>query len=273
MTIPAMTSPAEQACFHKLAREQAPYGAVVELGAWLGACTAAIASGIKLSGVPNVVHSYDRFKWNARSHGLKAGFQVDNLFNAYRENIAPLAAYVRPHKGEISEAQWNGGPISLLVCDAPKRFGIVQHALSEFGVWLRPHSVMAWQDFCFPPAYAIAACLYRLREHLSYREFQPLCTVVFDVKSAWHRDDVALAKLEGGWSVPELAQAVDYWNGVLPQRAYAGVACGLAMFMSDLGYAEAGKALVRQSDPAPLQRIRQTHPRLRLRYEELFRGL
>jgi predicted O-methyltransferase YrrM len=48
--IPAMTTDAERECYYRLAKEAAGKGAIVELGAWMGASTAYIAAGIRDSG-------------------------------------------------------------------------------------------------------------------------------------------------------------------------------------------------------------------------------
>ena len=60
--IPAMTTDAERECYYRLAKDAAGKGAVVELGAWMGASTAYIAAGIRDSGVPVKVHVYDKFQ-------------------------------------------------------------------------------------------------------------------------------------------------------------------------------------------------------------------
>ena len=43
--IPAMTTEEERMLYYRLAKEGAPLGAVVEMGAWLGASSAFIAAG------------------------------------------------------------------------------------------------------------------------------------------------------------------------------------------------------------------------------------
>lgn len=267
MTIPAMTSDAEREIFRRLAREQAAKGAIVELGAWLGAGTVAIAAGIRDAGVRNVVHSYDRFRWNPRQHPAKAGFNVRDLFAAYRENLAEFAPYVTPHKVEIEAAGWDSGPIALLVCDGPKRLKPVRHVLATFGPWLRTGSVTAWQDFCFPPAYAIAACLYMLRDRLEYREAVDY-TVVLKVRRSWAEHEVPR---DLAWPVGEVSNALNYWQQCLPPSCYAGVACGAAMMLSDMGQVQMGRLLLSQTDLAPMHRLRKTHA-LRS-YSELLRGI
>jgi hypothetical protein len=71
--IPAMTTEAERQCYYRWALNQAAHGAVVELGAWLGAATAYIAAGVRDAGADTRAQVYDRFIWKPSSHDKKAG--------------------------------------------------------------------------------------------------------------------------------------------------------------------------------------------------------
>jgi hypothetical protein len=277
--IPAMTSQEERDCFRRLACELAGDGAIVELGAWLGAGTVAIAAGIRDSGQQNVVHSYDRFKWDPRTHGPKAGgLQVSNLYQTYRANLGSLASYVRSYKGEIEDQQWSGGPIALLVCDAPKRLDPIRHVLSIFGPRLKEGSVMAWQDFCFPPAYAIAACLYLIRDKIEFREAVDY-TIVFTIKQPWSVADVSRETLSLKWSDDAVVESMVYWRKILPPDQFVGVMCGATLFLSDIGHAHRGRTLLRplihadKDLEAKLLQIKKTRPVLANRYKELFREI
>lgn len=281
MTIPAMTSDRERDQFRKLALEASSKdGSIVELGAWLGAGTVSIAEGIKESGFERVVHSYDRFLWDQRTHGPKApGLQVSNLFKTYKANLGDLAKFVVPHKGEIEQTVWDGGPIALMICDAPKRLKPIQHVLSSFGTWLQNGSVMAWQDFCFPPAYMIAACLYRLRTHFTVRGGVDY-TITFDITEPWKHEDVNLARLElRTWSADGVVESMQFWREALPPDQFVNVMCGATLFLSDLGHAARGRTLLRPLIHADkelesvLLKIKKTRPILANRYAELFREI
>jgi Methyltransferase domain len=275
-----MMSTLEREYYYCLAKESAGKGAIVELGAWLGAGTEAIAKGIRDSGIEKKVHSYDRFRWDPRTHGPKAGgLTVTDLYKTYKANLGELLAFVEPHKGEIESQFWDGTPIALMICDAPKRLKPVAHVLSAFGPYLQPGSIMAWQDFCYPPAYAIAACLYRLRYHTDVRGAVG-DTVAFTVNTPWKAKDVTLDKLDPmKWTADDVLESVAYWRLVLPHEQNISVLCGTTLFLSDLGHADQGRSILRpliKADPRleeGLLRIKKTRPVLANRYKVLFREI
>jgi hypothetical protein len=248
--IPAMTTDAERECFYRLAKEGAGKGAVVELGAWLGAGTAWIAAGVRDSGADAKAKVYDRFDAKA-NHAVKVkhwceNHDVDKVavgtpFEQFRANLGPLLQYVEPSKCEIGGIKWLNGPVSVLICDAPKRVREISSVLTTFREALKPDSIMAWQDFCHFPSYEIPACLYRLRDHIEFVEaVVPGTTMVFRVKSQWMRDEVSLESLAmSRWTPEEIDAAWVYWLGLVPKEKIDLFACGQAMFLCDLGFIDA----------------------------------
>jgi hypothetical protein len=244
--IPAMTTDAERECYYRLAKEAAGKGAIVELGAWLGASTAYIAAGIRDSGVRTKAHVYDQFQ-SKPGHvaKVKAFYDrqgVENVpvgptFEQFQKNLGPLLDYVTPHQGRIEKISWCRAPIALLVSDAPKRVPAISAVLTEFREALTPGSVMAWQDFCHFPSYEIPACLYRLRDHLEFVEaIVPGTTLVFRVKSKWDWREVSEDALSlSRWDSSEITKAWLYWFDVVPQEKFGLFDCGAAMFLCDLG--------------------------------------
>lgn len=275
-----MTSDSERAHYYKLAVEYADKGAIVELGAWLGAGTEAIALGIRDSGSHNKVHSYDRFRWDPRTHAPKAGgLTVTDLYKTYKANLGPLMEFVEPHKGEIESYVWSGDPIALMICDAPKRLKPVAHVLAVFGPSLMPGATMAWQDFCYPPAYAIAACLYRLRDKIEFR-YAVGDTVSFIVREPWTARDASIDKLDPArWTSDDVLEAINHWRAILPHEQNISVLCGATLFLSDIGFPDQGRSILRpliQADPKleeGLRLIKKTRPALANRYRVLFREI
>lgn len=247
--IPAMTTDAERECFYRLARDGAVKGAVVELGAWLGAGTAWIAAGVRDSGASTKVKAYDRFadkpilKKKAKhwcdEHGVENTAQ-GTAFEQFRANLGLLLEYVEPSRCEIGGIKWLDGPVSVLICDAPKRVREISSVLTTFRKALQPGSVMAWQDFCHFPSYEIPACLYRIREHLEFVEgVVPGTTMVFRVKSQWRLTEVSQAAFDlGAWSPKEIAEAWNYWTCSVPPEKVPLFQCGAAMFACDIGQPE-----------------------------------
>jgi hypothetical protein len=213
--IAAMTTDAERECYYRLTKEAAGKGAIVELGAWMGASTAYIAAGIRDSGVQTKAHVYDHFK-SKPGHIAKVQAFYDKegidkvptgpCLETFKDNLGPLNAFIEPHPGEIEAMNWTGGPISLLVTDAPKRVPAISAVMTALRNPLQPGSLMAWQDFCHFPSYEIPACLYRLRNHLEFVEaVVPGTTLVFRVKSQWNLAEVTKSALAlSRWTPDEI---------------------------------------------------------------------
>ena len=242
--IPAMTTDAERECYYRLTKEAAPKGAIVELGAWLGASTAYIAAGMRDS-TRGKVHVYDCFVSKPGHIGkVQAFYDKENIdkapvgpsLEAFKDNLGPLNEFVEPHQGQIEQMQWGDEPISLLITDAPKRVKPISIVLTKLRQALKPGALMAWQDFCHFPSYEIPACLFRLAEHIDFVEaIVPGTTLVFRVRSQWSGMDVSLASLDlATWTAEEIAQAWAYWRPYVAPEKRALFACGEAMFLCDV---------------------------------------
>jgi hypothetical protein len=263
--IPAMTTDAERACYYRLVREalgggaegQAATGprpspgngAIMELGAWLGASTAWIAAAIRDSGSDAKVHVFDKFQSKPghvrkveafyANHGGAGEIPVGPSLDQFRANLGELIRHVRLHPGMIEAMEWDDWPIALLITDAPKRVPQISAVLSKLRNALQPGAIMAWQDFCHFPSYEIPACLYRLREHLEFVEaVVPGTTLVFRVKSQWTAEEVSPAALGlHRWTPGEIEGAWAWWlNGRVPAEKAALFRCGAELFLCDIGY-------------------------------------
>jgi hypothetical protein len=245
-----MTTDAERECYYRLTKEAAPKGAIVELGAWLGASTAYIAAGMRDS-TGAKVHVYDQFI-SKPGHIRKVvefyskqGIDrapVGPSLDAFADNLGPLLRYVEPHPGKIEQMAWGDEPIALLITDAPKRVPAISNVLTKLRKALQPGALMAWQDFCHFPSYEIPACLYRLREHLDFVEaVVPGTTLVFRVDSQWEAGEVSLDALAlSRWTASDVRNAWSLWveTRCIPEEKRALFDCGAAMFMCDIGHPE-----------------------------------
>lgn len=254
--IPAMTTDAERECYYRLAREAAGKGAIVELGAWLGASTAYIAAGIRDSGETARVQVYDKFESKGGHRRKVEAFYAKKglttipqgpCLEQFRENLGPLYPYTEPHRCQIENMRWRDGPIALLVTDAPKRVPAISAVLTELRKALRPGAIMAWQDFCHFPSYEIPACLYRLRDHITFREaVVPGTTLVFEVASQWRAEEVSLDTLAlDKWTPAEIREAWTYWAEFVPAEKLDLFECGAAMFLVDTGHEAEAVATLR----------------------------
>lgn len=112
---------------------------IVEVGAWLGACTAFLALGVTDSGRDNVIHVFDRFEAmpseteKAKSWGvvLYEGEKTQGCFDNF---IQPFRGVkIVKHVGNIKKAKWYSPWIGLYVDDASKRAKYFQHSMRTFG--------------------------------------------------------------------------------------------------------------------------------------------
>lgn len=284
-----MTTDAERECYYRLAKDAAGKGAIVELGAWMGASTAYIAAGIRDSGVKAKAQVYDKFQSKpghirkVKEFYSKRGIDrapIGPCLASFRDNLGTLMDYVEPHQGLIEKLKWNGEPISLLVTDAPKRVPQISAVLTEFRKALQPGSIMAWQDFCHFPSYEIPACLYRIKDHIEFVEaVVPGTTLVFRVKSQWSKEEVSLDALAlSKWTAADIHYAWEFWqDNFVPAEKEALFRCGAAMFMCDIGDHESAVAClshVYQDDaPAIVKKwryLREARPDFLTRYQPLF---
>lgn len=127
-------------------------GVAVELGAWLGALTAEMAS----ANHDLEIHCYDRFVVDdaraipkARRQGVALTLGQDLLPRVR----AALPDRVHLHQGEIAQATWCGKPIVLHVDDACKQAGAWSAALRTFSPsWIPGVTALLLLDYHFPRA-------------------------------------------------------------------------------------------------------------------------
>lgn len=285
--IPAMTTDAERECYYRLAKD-AGQGAIIELGAWMGASTAYIAAGVRDSGATRKVQVHDHFISKAgHVRKVKEFYDARGIdktpvgpcIETFKDNLGDLIAYVEPRQGKIEDISWGDERIALLITDAPKRVPAISPVLTALRKGLQPGSVMAWQDFCHFPSYEIPACLYRLRHRLEFVEaIVPGTTLVFRITERWPPEEVSLEALAlSKWTPDEIAKAWRYWGQVVAPEKQALFACGVALFLCDIG--ESMKAIetltrVYQDDAAAIIKkwayLKRERPDFRTRYKPLF---
>src|SRR5580765_3929072 len=108
--------PEEVDFLYRMARERAPFGAIVELGSFRGKSTVALASGAIASGARQTVTAVDTFEGSANLQGLGL-----DTFAEFRANLrsAGVADIVRPIRAFTGvAARMFDSPISLLFVDA-----------------------------------------------------------------------------------------------------------------------------------------------------------
>jgi len=238
--IPAMTTLDERLAYYRITKEQIKKGAVIELGAWLGASTAFIAAGIRDSGSDHKALVYDRFRWDP-SHEKKGATSKDMRaqFDSY---MGELLQYVEVHPGELSDLRWGNAPIGFVVFDAPKRVREISKVLTAIHQGVREGTILAWQDFAYFPSYDIAACMARIGDNLEFIEtVSPGTTVILRVRKPWLAEQVTRdAFALEDWSALDIEKHWKTWAYRMPRDMYARFSCGAAMFLCDNGHV--GKA-------------------------------
>ena len=125
--------------------------AIVELGVWMGYCTAHLALAAP-AGV--VVHGYDHFHAHAdsRKKAARSGIEFaakEDTLPKVRELLAPFGGIVL-HKGGIKTARWPGPAIGLHVDDACKRERQFLEALRIFSPWwVAGETIVVLMDFYY----------------------------------------------------------------------------------------------------------------------------
>lgn len=282
--IPAMTTEAEREFYYRIVKENAHKGAVVEFGAWLGASTAYIASAMRDAGAGKA-HVYDKFLSKpghvrkVEAFYAKQGQTIPTgpSLEQFKANLGPLLDYIEVHPGQIEDMKWSGGPIAVLITDAPKRVPAISAVLTTLRNALQPGAIIAWQDFCHFPSYEIPACLYRLRDRLEFVEaVVPGTTLAFHVTSQWSADEVSLDALSlAHWSPGEIDEAWVYWAHFVPAAKANLFRCGQAMFLCDIGFPREAKAILAEVQKAPdvakkWDYLRRNRPDFVTRYMPLF---
>ena len=153
--IPSMGGSEIGSLLRKAALEAPNDTAIVEVGCWLGAGTAQLALGIRDRAEPDriALHCYDRWQSNesevekASRFGLALGTAEDTL-PITRRYLTPFDVPIQFHKGDILESQWTGGPISVYVDDAAKKWKAFYHILLTFGpYWIPGETLVVLMDY------------------------------------------------------------------------------------------------------------------------------
>jgi Methyltransferase domain len=277
--VEGMTSMAEcRYLFWLAATQLSGAGQLVEIGSWLGRSTLHLAAGLSQSGHARHIHCFDGFTWAPSDPGksklpLKPG---DNFQKFFEANVSAFANLVTAHRTQIAEIAWKGEPVELLFLDAPKKHQEITRCLEVFGPTLIPgQSIIAIQDYLYFPAYALAACMYALRNHLELAHVVlDGSTVAFRVTRAIDlRDDRPADWDIRRWS-PEKVE--ENWEAILaplPEKARNRLEPAKALHLYDCG---AKSAAIAAMQALPMTAFQQERIELLARshhylsYPELF---
>jgi hypothetical protein len=190
--IPGMVSPAEMDFFREsAARYVGKEGAIVDLGCWLGSTSIALAQGLQSHGPQasnrkESVLGFDRFVW-------EEWMPAHLPFGLYHpgESFLPEARRVVRDGGgdgveliqaDLTQYEWRGGPIKILLVDAMKNESIASQITASFYPSLATGGLLIHQDFKHYYTSWIHVIQYRLRRYFRLDGIVPGSgTVAFEV--------------------------------------------------------------------------------------------
>jgi len=156
--IPTMTDLDGREELREAASKVRPGRNIVEVGAWLGACTVFLAAGILQSGNKNPLHVYDNFvatnteKEKADKQGVSISANVEyiNLFDSHMAPLDNLGVKITKHVCNIKTCKWAGGKIGLYVDDAAKKKTAFNHVMKTFYPYFMPgETILFLMDYYF----------------------------------------------------------------------------------------------------------------------------
>jgi tetratricopeptide (TPR) repeat protein len=155
--VPSMLSQEEKQYLIWLTSEKFEgWGAIVELGTWLGSSSAALAEGLRRRNWDCKIHSFDMFRWESYMSDM-AGPLLEtgqDFLPLFLKQTAPYAPWIEPNKADLRNVSWEGGPIELLFVDSAKTWDLTNSVLKTFGPHLVPGgSRIVLQDFRYHYSY------------------------------------------------------------------------------------------------------------------------
>lgn len=138
-------------------------GAIVEVGALVGASSACLADGLEANttvpAIRKFIHVFDRFEvyphlaenfFPANGiHGYKVG---DSFLPEYEANVAPWAKMLVVKQADAFDIKWDGGPIEILFIDCAISAAAYQHFIDTFYPHLIHGALIIDQDFFYQMA-------------------------------------------------------------------------------------------------------------------------
>jgi hypothetical protein len=239
--VPSMITTSETEFFSECARGPLPPGGtIVDLGCFMGSTAIALAQGVIESGRREEVAAYDLFTWAkwmdmCRTHGDY--LPGDSFLPEARRYAGDHGGgLINMQQADLSQYQWDGRPIALLLVDAMKSFEVTRQIARSFYPALLPGAIVIHQDFKHYYTGWIHLLQFRLRDRFQlFRSVPDGGTVAFTVTSPILTDEVwAKSELETV-SNDEIEEAFKYSIGLLPPDQIPNVAAAHVMLYHHLG--------------------------------------
>jgi predicted O-methyltransferase YrrM len=131
----------------------AGWGAILDMGSYLGGSTICFAAGLRERGLPGPIHAYDFFRLGPFE--LERDF-ADNpppelkTRHIFDENLRDYRDLLVVHEGNLLETTWTEGPIEILFVDIAKTPESWDHVTQHYFSALAPGSLVILQDYLYP---------------------------------------------------------------------------------------------------------------------------
>jgi predicted O-methyltransferase YrrM len=203
----SMLSFEERLFLHHAGRTGIP-GAIVDLGAFLGGSTLALASGAELRDA--TVHSFDLFRladdWERE--WIPEGFEIEigeSTLPIYEQNIRRVRDRVTVHEGDVANETWNE-PIGVLFVDIAKSWDTADAVWNTFFPWLKPGALVIQQDLVHWGHPWCAIMMEHLADHFDYLGWTWMGTSVWRCKSTPRQIPPSMLK---AFSCEEMLELID----------------------------------------------------------------
>ncbi|MDT7813179.1 MAG: hypothetical protein QOJ42_3095 [Acidobacteriaceae bacterium] len=127
------------------------WGAIVDLGPWLGSSSAALAEGLSRRRSNAKICSFDLFRWEPDYMAPIAKIDLqpgDDFLPVFLQETKDYAPWIDARKQDLMDYRWGGGRIEILFVDAAKSWDLTNAILRGFGAFLEPgRSRVVLQDF------------------------------------------------------------------------------------------------------------------------------
>jgi len=219
--IRTMLRPEELDHLQQLAQHVRGVGALVDLGAYVGGSTAALAAGaweneaFRSSG--QKVHGFDRYTltpWHIEHYpdpGFKDGRPGDSFMHVAEKNLAPWAPIVEFHQADLGLTYDWRTPIEVLHVDAMKTWDLANGIMRSFF----PHLVAgeSWilhQDHVHYRTYWIHLLMHRFRDHVEpVGQVGDTTTVAFRCTRPFRKEQFLEDLGDGSFTADDRAAAFD----------------------------------------------------------------
>ncbi len=248
-----MISPGEGRYLYWLvSKTYAGTGAIIEVGTWLGRSTIHLVTGLRDSGMPGKLHSFDNFLWAGGSDSQKSGINLKrgDSFRAYFDkNIERFRADIEVTEGNFEDYRWDSNrPIDILFLDAPKDAQSLSTCLATFGPALVPGlSMVVSQDYQHPLSYDLPLAFHRLRGKLEMvHAVESGGTVGFRVIAPIVASDVTGGMLD--WRTMDRSKIAAAWGSIhegLEGRVLERLRSACALHLCELGAIDDAVAMLR----------------------------